>query len=172
MADAAAGGEWDAAFLAADPARAGDMAFTTPYVEIEATYLVAVESACATQDDVDRAGIRIAVSDKSAYDLALRRSIARAELVPASNVEASVDLFFTQRLDALAGLRPLLVRVADEHFGYRVLDGSFTTIQQAIGAAGGTDIAPLEAFVAHAKRSGLVAALITKHQVRGLTVPA
>jgi polar amino acid transport system substrate-binding protein len=121
---------------------------------------------------VDRDALRIALSHKCAYDLARRRSITRAQLVRAPDVDASVDLFFAQRLDALAGLRPLLVRVADEHSGYRVLDGSFTTIQQAIGATRGTDIAPLEAFVAHAKRSGLVSALIEKHRVRGLTVPA
>jgi len=39
MADAAAGGAWDAAFLAADAARA-DIDFTEPYLEIDATYLV------------------------------------------------------------------------------------------------------------------------------------
>src|SRR4029450_9744612 len=32
--------EWDVAFLAVDPARAGDVAFTAPYMEVEVTYLV------------------------------------------------------------------------------------------------------------------------------------
>lgn len=171
MADAAATAEWDVAFLAADPARAAKIAFTRPYLEIEATYLVAAGSPFARQEDVDRPGVRVAVSDKSAYDLALRRSMTRAELVRAPSVEASVDLFFAQRLDALAGLRPLLVRVADDHPGYHVLDGSYTSIQQAVGAARGTDVAPLEAFVAHARRGGLIASLIARHQVRGVTVP-
>jgi len=161
MADDAATGAWDAAFLAADPARAADITFTRPYLEIEATYLVAEASPLTAAADVDRPGIRIAVSDNSAYDLALRRSITRAELV---------YLFFAQRLDALAGLRPLLIEVAGSRSGYRVLDGRFTSIQQAIGARRGTDVAPLGAFIEHARRTGLVATLIDRHRVGGVTI--
>ncbi|PYR79675.1 MAG: hypothetical protein DMF87_10665 [Acidobacteria bacterium] len=170
MADDAATGAWDAAFLAADPARAADITFTRPYLEIEATYLVAEASPLTAAADVDRPGIRIAVSDNSAYDLALRRSITRAELVRAPGVDASVDLFFAQRLDALAGLRPLLIEVAGSRSGYRVLDGRFTSIQQAIGARRGTDVAPLGAFIEHARRTGLVATLIDRHRVGGVTI--
>lgn len=169
MADAAASGAWDAAFLAADPARASDITFTTPYLEIDATYLVAETSPMMTIADVDAPGVRIAVSDKSAYDLALQRSIGHASIVRAPGVDASVDLFFAQRLDALAGLRPLLVDIAGRRLGLRVLDGKFTSIQQAIGVPRGKEVASCEMFVAHAKRTGLVAALIGKHGVRGVT---
>jgi polar amino acid transport system substrate-binding protein len=168
MADAAASGAWDVAFLAADPARAAEIVFTRPYLEIEATYLVAAASPLMTVTDVDRPGIRIAVSDKSAYDLALRRSISRAQIVRAPNVDASVDLFFAQRLDALAGLRPLLVELGENRAGLRVVDGKFTSIQQAIGVPRGADVATIEAFVEQAKRTGLVATLIAKHHVRGV----
>src|SRR2546428_11059268 len=34
MADGAHAGEWDVAFLGADPARANEIAFTAPYLEI------------------------------------------------------------------------------------------------------------------------------------------
>ena len=169
MADAAKSDEWDVAFLAADAARAQDISFTDPYLEIEATYLVLPASSLTTLDDVDRPGVRIAVSDKSAYDLALTRTITRAEIVRAPSVDASVELFFDQRLDALAGLRPLLVDVARSHPGCRVLDGRFTAIQQAIGAPSGRDTAPLDAFVREAKTSGLVARLIEQHHIRGVT---
>src|SRR5690242_6970192 len=40
MADAAKSGGWDVAFLATDPDRANDIAFTAPYLEIDTTYLV------------------------------------------------------------------------------------------------------------------------------------
>src|SRR5207237_1346581 len=73
MADAAKADEWDIAFLAADPSRAQDISFTAPYLEIEATYLVLPASPLTTLDDVDRPGVRIAVSDKRPYALALRR---------------------------------------------------------------------------------------------------
>jgi polar amino acid transport system substrate-binding protein len=169
MADAAATGAWDAAFLAADPARAQEITFTPPYLEIEATYLVPSGSALTTLGDVDREGVRIAVSDKSAYDLALKRSITRAEIVRAPSVDASVDLFFAEQLEALAGLRPLLAVVAERKGGCRVLDGRFTAILQAIGTPKGYDVAPLEQFVRHAKASGLVSRAINTHHIHGVT---
>src|SRR5262250_1673123 len=43
---------------------------------------------------------------KSAYDLFLTRELKRAQLVREPGVDASVDLFFAEGLDALAGLRP------------------------------------------------------------------
>jgi len=166
---AAAAGTWDAAFLAADPAREGEIRFTAPYLEIDATYLVAAASPLTHLADVDREGIRIAVSDKSAYDLALRRSINHAELVRAASVDDSVELFFRDHLDALAGLRPLLLDVTRAHPGCRVLEGRFTAVRQAMGAPKGHDIAPLEEFVREAKASGLIAHLIDKHRLDGVT---
>jgi polar amino acid transport system substrate-binding protein len=169
MADAATADAWDVAFLAADPARAGDISFTAPYLEIEATYLVPPGSAIGAIEAVDRPGVRIAVADKSAYDLALRRSVTRAAIVPADGVNASVHLFFAERLEVLAGLRPLLVNVAAAHAGCRVLDGRFTAVLQAIGTPKGREVAGLEAFVQYARTSGLVSRLIDKHQVEGVT---
>ena len=172
MADEAKSDAWDAAFLAADPSRAQDIRFTAPYLEIEATYLVAPDSPLTSIDQVDRDWVRIAVSDKSAYDLALKRSITQAQIVRAAGVDASVDMFFADKLEALAGLRPLLVAVAQEHPGCRVLDGHFTSILQAIGTPSGRDVSPLEAFVREAKASGLVARIIEQNHIRGVTPAA
>ena len=169
MADDAKRDAWDAAFLAADAARAQDITFTEPYLEIEATYLVPAGSTLASLEDVDRPDVRIAVSDRSAYDLALKRTITRAQLVGAPNVDASVDLFFAKKLEALAGLKPLLVEVAHSHQQCRVLDGRFTAIQQAIGIPAGRDTAAFDAFVRDVKSSGLVARLIDQHHIRGVT---
>ena len=172
MADDAKAGAWDVAFLAADPGRASDITFTAPYLEIEATYYVPAGSALRTVADVDREGVRIAVSDKSAYDLFLTRTVRCAELVRAPGVDASVTLFFAERLDALAGLRPLLVTIAHHHPGSRVLDGRFTAVQQAIGTPAGRDATYLHEFVAAVKASGFVAATIEKHGMRGLVAAA
>ena len=172
MADAAKADAWDVAFLATDPGRANDIIFTAPYLEIEATYFVPAGSSLGTIADVDREGVRIAVSDKSAYDLFLRRSAHRAEFVRAPSVEASVTVFFAEQLDALAGLRPLLVTLAAQHPGSRVLDGRFTAVQQAIGAPTGRDATYLDEFVSAVKASGFVAATIEKHGMRGLVAAA
>ncbi len=172
MADAAKTGAWDVAFLATDPGRANDILFTAPYLEIEATYFVPAGSSLRSIADVDREGVRIAVADKSAYDLFLRRSVHRARLVRAPGVDASVTLFFAEQLEALAGLRPLLVTIAERHPGSRVLDGRFTAVQQAIGTPSGRDATYLDEFVAAVKTSGFISATIEKHGMRGLVKAA
>ena len=86
-------GAWDIAFLAIDPARATEIAFTAPYVVIEGTYLVPAESPLRTIEDVDREGVRVAVGDKSAYDLYLTRTLKRAQLVRAPTSPAAIELF-------------------------------------------------------------------------------
>jgi polar amino acid transport system substrate-binding protein len=172
MADGAKAGAWDVAFLAADPGRADEIMFTAPYLEIDATYLVPAGSPLRTLADVDREGVRIAVSDKSAYDLFLTRTLTRATLVRAPSVGASVELFFSGKLDALAGLKPLLVDAAETQPGSRVLDGRFTAVGQAVGTprtrvAGA---AYLRVFVEDVKASGFVAKTIERNGVRGVTV--
>ena len=172
MADGVKTGAWDVAFLAADPDRAADIAFTAPYLEIDTTYLVPAGSPLRTLQDVDRDGVRIAVSAKSAYDLFLTRELKRAQLVRAPSPNASVDLFFEQRLDALAALRPVLVDLAEQHQGSRVLDGRFTVVTQAVGAPKGRAAAAqfLREFVEDAKASGLVAKAVEASGIRGVSV--
>lgn len=169
LADAAETDSWDIGLIGAEPARADRIAFTPAYVEIEATYLVPPGSPLGTVEQVDRPGVRIAVSGRSAYDLYLSRSLAHARLVRAAGIAASFALFKDEGLDALAGLRPALVASAAELPGSRVLDGRFTAVQQAVGT-GRTHAAAaafLREFVEEAKASGFVADLIERHGVAG-----
>ena len=47
---------WDIAFLAIEPVRAAEIEFTAPYVLIEGTYMVPMDSPLKAIADVDRAG--------------------------------------------------------------------------------------------------------------------
>ena len=169
LADAVDGDVWDIGMIGAEPVRAERIAFSAAYVEIEATYLVPDGSPLASVGDVDRAGIRIAVSGRSAYDLFLSRSLEHAELFRGQSVSGASELFVRDGLDALAGLRPALAVEAEKLPGSRVLDGHFTTIQQAIGTRRGNEAAAafLADFVEEAKASGLVGRLIERHGVTG-----
>ena len=169
LADAAATGLWDIGLIAAEPSRAETIAFTAAYVEIEATYLVPAGSAIQSVDEVDKDGVRIAVSGRSAYDLYLTRSLEHAELNRATGADATFELFTSGNFDALAGLRPGLLGVAAKLEGSRILDGYFTTVQQAIGTpkANTEGAAFLAAFAEDAKASGMVKGLIEKHGVTG-----
>jgi polar amino acid transport system substrate-binding protein len=172
LADSAESGAWDIGLIGAEPARAETIAFTAAYAEIESTYLVPAGSNLKAIADVDRAGIRISVAAGSAYDLWLDRHIANAELVRSLGIDTSLQRFIDDKLDALAGLRPRLLSDLRRLPGARILDGNFTTVQQAIGTRranhAGADF--LDVFVEEAKRSGVVAQLIKKHGVQGLSV--
>jgi len=169
VADAVGRDAWDIALIAAEPARAESIAFTAAYVEIEATYLVPDSSPFRSAEEVDRPGVRIAVSAGTAYDLYLTRSLKHAELQRTDGQAGAVDLFLTGKLDALAGLRPALNRQVGELPGTRILEGRFTAVQQAIGTKpeNTAGAAFLQEFVAEAKASGLVARLIERHGVEG-----
>ena len=172
LADAVA--DWDVGLIGAEPARAAQIAFTTAYLEIEATYLVPAGSSIHSVDEVDSKGVRIAVADRSAYGLYLDRSIKNAELVHAAGLDGSYEVFVREKLDALAGLRPRLLKDVQKLPGARVLDGRFTAVQQAIGTpkARTASATFLAAFAEEAKASGLVARLIERHGVQGVTVAA
>jgi polar amino acid transport system substrate-binding protein len=173
LADAAVEDVWDIGNIGAEPERAKHIAFTPAYVEIEATYLVPAGSPIQSVDEVDRDGVRIAVSARSAYELWLSDNIKHAELVMAKGLDGSFDTFVEQKLEALAGLRPRLVDEVKKLPGARILDGKFTAVQQAIGAKRDREAgaAFLRDFVEEVKASGFVTSLIEKHGVSGrLTV--
>ena len=172
LADAATTGVWDVGFLGAEPQRADAIDFTPAYVEIEATYLVPPGSALQSIDEVDRPGIRIAAPARSAYELYLSRTLKFAEVVRDEGADNTFKRFVEDRLDALAGLRPRLVVDQDALPGSRLLEGRFTAVQQAAGTPKGRPAGAeyLRAFIEDVKATGLVARLIEKHNVRGLTV--
>ncbi len=172
LADAAKEGAWDVAFLAIDPARAIDIEFTGAYVNIEGTYMVPAESPLREIGDFDRAGLRIAVGLKTAYDLYLTREVKRAELVRAASSAAAIDLFLKGGLDAVAGVRQPLAAAAAAHPNLRVLATSFMVIRQAAGVPKGRPAAAryLAEFIEEAKASGLVARALTESGVADVSV--
>src|SRR5207249_2269947 len=96
-----------------------------------------------------------------------------AELVRSEQLGGSFDLFVERGLDALAGLRPALLKDANRLPGSRVLDGRFSSVQQAMGVprgCGDAGFAYLSAFVEEMKASGFVADRIAEHGVVGLSV--
>jgi polar amino acid transport system substrate-binding protein len=172
LADAGGSNVWDIGLIGAEPARAAKITFTTAYCEIEATYLVQPNSPFKTVADVDRAGARIAVRRGAAYDLWLERNIKHATVLRSDSADGPLNQFITEKLEALASLRPALLNDVKKVPGAAILPGNFTAVQQAIGTAK-TNVAGakfLQDFVDEAKRSGLVARLIEKHHVAGLSV--
>jgi polar amino acid transport system substrate-binding protein len=172
-------GTWDIAFLAIEPVRAAEIAFTAPYVLIEGNYMVPVDSALKSVADVDHEGIRIAVAKGSAYDLYLSRTIKHATLVRAATGPAAMDMFVADKLEVAAGVKQPIVQYANSHPGLRVIEQRFMAIEQAMGTPkaryNGREAAPhyLAAFVEEMKASGFVAdALKRSNQPDAVVAPA
>ena len=172
LGDQAGKNVWDIGLIGAEPQRAEKIAFSAAYVEIEATYMVPADSPIKSIADVDKKGVRIAVSARSAYDLWLVNNIKNATLVQVSGLDAAYEKFMSDKLEVLAGLRPGLLKDVTKAPGLKILDGKFTAVQQAVGTAKANlaGAAFLAEFVEKAKKSGLVAELIKRHNVKGRSV--
>jgi polar amino acid transport system substrate-binding protein len=167
--EALKGGLWDIAFLAIEPVRAAEIAFTAPYVIIEGVYVVPIDSPLKAVADVDRAGVRIAVNTGSAYDLFLTRTLRQAEIVRASD---SAVAFVNDKLEALAGVKQPLVEFVKKHPDTRMIDGRFMEIRQAMGTPQGRAAAAgyLKGFVEEMKTSGFVADALKRSNQPDATV--
>ena len=159
MADAVKQGAWDVAFLAVEPQRAAEIAFTAPYAQIEAGFMVRADSPLTRLDEFDRKGLRIASGNNGAYDLWLQRNFKDAERVLSPTSPGAIEMFLARKdLDAVANVRPALVAAAAKNPGYRVIEGSFMSINQAAGVPQGRAAAAryVREFIEEMKASGFV----------------
>jgi polar amino acid transport system substrate-binding protein len=125
-------GRADVCFLAIEPAREAEVAFTAPYVLIEGVFAVPARSPLATVEDVDSAGVRIGVKRGSAYDLFLSRTLRHATVVRGAE---GTEEFLAANLEAAAGIREPMTEFAATHPGVRLIEGRFMQIRQAVGTA-------------------------------------
>ena len=163
----------DIGFFAIDPLRGDGISFTAPYVLIEGAYMVRNESSLQSNEEVDRAGIRVATGAGSAYDLYLSRKLQNAEIVRAANSQAVVDTFMDTGLEVAAGVKQQLQADARRISGLRLLPGRFMVIQQAMvtpQSRGQAAAAMLADFVEEIKASGFVANALERHGIEGAIV--
>ena len=172
MAAAVKAGAWDAAFLALEPGRAGEIAFTAPYLLIEGTYLTPAGSPIQSIADVDRPGTRIGVSRGSAYELFLSRNLRQAQTIKAENPNTTFDLLIDGKVDVVAGVRQALLANAAKLPGSRVFDERFMAIEQAMGMPHGraAGLKCLRQFIEDVKASGFVAQALERADIRGVAV--
>ncbi|HVX99654.1 MAG TPA: transporter substrate-binding domain-containing protein [Pseudorhodoplanes sp.] len=151
---------FDIMYLAIDPRREQDIAFTAPYVQIEGCYVVRRDSPIRSVEDVDREGVRVTAGKDSAYDLFLTRNLKKATIERAPGLAETVALFRRDNLDVLAGVKQHMQEVVAANPDLRLVPGRFMVIEQAMGTPRGRGEAGaryLRAFVEEMKASGFVA---------------
>ena len=174
LADAVSEDVWDIGNIANEAERAKSITFSLPYTLIESTYLVRKSSNIQSLEDVDKKGVRIAVAERSAYDLWLAANIKKAILKRAKTIDESFSIFELNKYEVLAGLRPKLIDDLKKTEECQILPEAFTFVNQCIGSKPGNVEAEkfINDFIKKSIENGFVQKLLLKYDVIGkLTLP-
>ena len=174
LADAVTDDLWDIGNIANESERAKSITFSSPYTLIESTFLVRDSSYINSLSDVDREGVRIAVAERSAYDLWLTENIKNAELIRAKSIDLSFSIFQENEYEVLAGLKPKLIDDLKNTENCKILPGAFTFIKQCIGSKPGNPEAEkfINNFIEKNIENGFIEKLLIKYDVLGkLSLP-
>jgi len=175
LADAVIDDVWDIGNIANESERAKSITFSHPYTLIESTFLVRESSKINSLKDVDKKDVRIAVAERSAYDLWLTENIKNAELIRAKSIDLSFKIFEDNSYEVLAGLKPRLIDDLKNTKNCKILPDAFTFIKQCIGSKPGNPEAEkfINNFIEKNTKNGFIESLLLKHNVLGkLSVPA
>ena len=172
LLDSGKSGDWDIAFIGFSPARTKDFDFTALHLEVEFGYLILGGSSISTMADVDRAGIRVAVPERSLQDIFFSRTLKNAVVVRASSLAGTLELLKSGGADVMGNTKPALFEMSNQLPGSRVLDGRPGIDPHAMAMPKGRDlgVAYARKFVEDAKSEGLVKAAIERAGLRGADV--
>ena len=163
--------EWDIGLAARDPSRGEHLAFSDVFMEVDNGYVARPGLSLKTADEVDRAGIKIAVAQGSAPDGFLTRTIKNAEIVRIpGGLAPAREVLGAGRADVYGENVHLASRIAAELPGAIVLDGRFNLVQMSIAVPkhNAATLPTVNEFVREAKRDGLIAQLIVSAGLRGV----
>jgi|TARA_E500000178_G_C16743415_1_gene627040 polar amino acid transport system substrate-binding protein len=174
LADAVNDDKWDIGNIAYERERGKTIDFSDPYINIDANFIFRSESNFKSNEEVDTPGTKIAVFERSAYDLWLTDNFKNAELVRASSIEESHNLFRNNKVDVLAGLKSKLVDEIKTNNDFKMITNPFTYIKQSIGIKKGNPeiLEFLNGFISKLIKDGYIEQLLKKHKVQDkLSIP-
>jgi|SoiMetStandDraft_2_1073263.scaffolds.fasta_scaffold13497_5 polar amino acid transport system substrate-binding protein len=166
--------DWDIGLAARDPSRAEHLAFSVTFMEVDNGYVARPGAAPTNAEEVDRAGVKIAVAQGSAPHAVLQRLIKNAEIVPVpGGFEPAREALATGRADVYGENLHLASRIADALPGARVLPGRFNVVQMAIGVRkrAAAALPTVDEFVNRIRADGTVQKAIAESGLRGVRVP-
>jgi len=174
LADAVNNNEWDIGNIASEKERRKTIDFSDPYVNIDANFLFREEDNFKNNNDIDQSGIKIAVFERSAYDLWLTENFKKAELIRVNSIEESHNLFKENKVDILAGLKPKLIDEMKKNNNYEMIQSPFTYIKQSIGIKKGNPevLDFINKFISNNIKEGYIKSLVQQHNVQDkLSIP-
>lgn len=174
LADAVNDDKWDIGNIACEKERAKSIDFTNSYVNIDANFIFRKKDSFKTNDDVNTSGTKVAVLERSAYDLWLTENFLNINLIRVNTIEESHKLFRENKVNVLAGLKPKLIEEVEANDEFEMITIPFTFIKQSIGIKKGNPevLYFLNNFISDLIKEGFVESLLKKHSVQNkLSVP-
>ena len=174
LADALDYDKWDVGNFAYEKKRAEIIDFSNPYVNIDANFLLNKNSEINQNKDVDNEINKIAVVDRSAYDLWLSGNFKRAKIIRAKTIIETHNLFYNQDVNVLAGLKPKLLEELNNNDQFKLIDTPFTFIKQSIGIKKGNSKVMdfINNFVSKKIKDGTIKSLLKKYDLEDkLSIP-
>ena len=174
LADAVNDDLWDIGNIAYEKERSKTIDFSDPYVNIDANFIYKNKDNFKSNEEINSPGIKIAVAERSAYDLWLTDNFKNVEIIRASSIEESHDLFRNNKVDVLAGLKPKLIDELAINNDFKIITNQFTYIKQSVGVKKGNPeiLEFLNRFISKLIREGYISELLKKHKVQDkLSIP-
>lgn len=171
--DALKAGSVDFTFTNATQARALEMDFTEPLIQLELGYLVPPNTKLATMADIDHVGIKVGVGQGSSSQTSLPRIFKSAIVSAAASLAQAQQMLLRGELDAFATNKAILFEMSQALPGSRVLDGRWGTESMAIAIPKGREEALpyLRQFARDVRANGALASFISQSGLRGTVQP-
>jgi len=169
LLDAVKAGNVDVLLTNATEERRRFIDFTDTVLQLEKSYLVPAGSTIADAAAVDRAGVRVGVSQGSSSQSELARELRHATLVPVASLKDASRMLSEGKIDAFGTNNAILFEMSDGLPGSRVLPGRWGLESFALGMPKGRDKgrAWLQSFARWAGETGAVNRAAARAGLRG-----
>ena len=174
LADAVNEDKWDIGNIACEKEREKSIDFSDPYVNIDANFIFRKKDNFMSNEDINSSGIKIAVLERSAYDLWLTENFKKAELIKVNTMDNSHKLFREGGADVLAGLKPKLIEELELNSDFKIISSPFTYIKQSIGIKKGNPeiLDFLNKFISKLIKEAFIEGLLKKYKLQDkLSIP-
>ena len=161
----------DMTFTNATAARAKEIDFTAPLVQLELGILVPTTSSIKNFGDVDKQSVRLGVSQGSSSQSVLGQRLKQTTIVPVPSLEVAASKLQNKELDAFATNKGILFELHEKLSGFQVLQDRWGLENLAIAIPKGRqDALPfLNVFAQKVRENGQLDLMIKRAGLRGMT---
>lgn len=161
----------DMTFTNATAARAKEIDFTAPLVQLELGILAPTNSSIKNFGDVDKQGVRLGVSQGSSSQSVLGQRLKQTMIVPVPSLEVAASKLQNNELDAFATNKGILFELNEKLSGFQVLQDRWGLENLAIAVPKGRQegLPFLNVFAQKVRESGQLDLMAKRAGLRGMT---